>query len=183
MYLYLLLSLKKQEYTMKHLMCLLLFIYFSYADEHRLLLTGFTKHEVSEASSGRKFNEFNYGGGYEFTTFENYDELYFASNVTVLRDSFDKPQYTLSASPNIRYRLNDNTAFSFGVAAFAMWKDELFRENISDEESQYILVFGAAPLASLYYKSLCVNFAYIPTLTYKNINPVGFGIVYFGWTF
>ena len=168
---------------MRYLISLLVLLSMCFADEHRLLVTGFTKHEASSKPDGEGFNEVNYGGGYEYTRFEDYDKCYFASNITVLRDSFDKPQYTVSASTNIRYKLSENTAVSLGVAAFAMYKDEIFRKNISDEQSAYILVFGAAPLASLYYKSLSVNFAYIPTVAYKDFNPSGFGIVYFGWMF
>ena len=79
---------------MKYFILLLVLLSMCFADEHRLLVTGFTKHETSSRPDGEKFNEFNYGGGYEYTSFEDYDKFYFASNITVIRDSFDKPQYT-----------------------------------------------------------------------------------------
>ncbi len=168
---------------MKYLIILIVLYISCLADEHRLLITGFTKHETESSNSGQKFNECNYGGGYEYTTFKNYDEWYFGSNITVLKDSYDEVQYTLSASPNIRFQLSRTSAFSIGAVVFAMWKKDNYKTNVPPEEAKYALLFGAAPMASLYYKSLSVNFAYVPSFSFKNIDTVGFGILYFGWVF
>lgn len=154
-----------------------------FANEHRLLISGFTKHEHSNRSNGKKYNEFNLGAGYEFTTFKNYNEFYFGTNVTVLNDSYSNIQYTVSASSNIRFKLSRHTAISIGVASFAMWKKDTFKAGVSEDEAKYDLVIGAAPLGSFYYKDLSVNFAYVPSVSYENVQTVGFAIVYFGWTF
>jgi hypothetical protein len=163
---------------------IILFFFLSsclYANEHRILISGFTKHEESHRSNGERFNEVNLGGGYEFTTFKDYNEFYFGTNLTVIDDSFDNLQYTVSASSNIRFSLGRNTALSIGVASFAMWKKDNFKTGVSEDDAQYDLVIGAAPLTSVYYKDLSVNFAYVPSISYKQIDSVGFIILYFGW--
>jgi hypothetical protein len=166
---------------MKSLIVLFLFLSSLYANEHRILISGFTKHEQSHRSNGERFNEVNLGGGYEFTTFKDYNEFYFATNLTVLDDSYDNLQYTVSASSNIRFKVNKNTALSIGIASFAMWKKDNFKVGVSEENAEYDLVIGAAPLASAYYKDFSVNFAYVPSVSYEQIESVGFLVVYFGW--
>lgn len=168
---------------MKYFLIFILSFSSLFASEHRLLLSGFTIHEKSHKKNGGEYNGFNYGAGYEFTTFEHYNELYFATNITVIKDSHNKPQYTLSGSPNIRFKLSTNTAVSFGLAMFGMWKKDNFKKGVSEEEAEYDLLFGAAPLSSVYYKNFNVNFAYVPTISHDNIKTVGFAIMYFGWKF
>lgn len=153
------------------------------ANENRLLISGFTKHEQSTRPDGYSYNEFNYGLGYEFTTFKEYDELYLGTNITALKDSFDEWQYTLSVSPNIRYKLSKDLAISIGVASFVMLKKDNYKKGVSPEEAQYDFLVGAAPLSSLYYKDFSANFAYVPSVSFGDLNAVGFLIVYFGWTF
>jgi len=153
------------------------------ANEHRLLISGFTKHEDSHRDNGDRYNEFNYGAGYEFTTFEDYKEFYLGSNVTVLKDSFDEWQYTLSISPNIRYKLAKDLAISIGIASFVMLKKDNFKKGVTKEEAEYDWLVGAAPLSSLYYKDFSMNFAYVPSVSFGDLDTVGFVIVYFGWKF
>lgn len=150
-------------------------------DEHRFLISGFTKHEQSHNRDGYEFNEVNLGAGYEYTTFEDYNRFYFGTNFTVLKDSFRNLQYTLSASSNIRFELSQNSAISIGVAAFAMYKKDAYKIGMTQDNAEYDFLYGAAPLASLYYDRLTVNFAYVPSVSYEQIDTVGFLIVYFGW--
>lgn len=167
---------------MKSLIILFLFLSSClYANEHRILISGFTKHEHSHRSNGEAFNEVNLGGGYEFTTFKDYNEFYFGTNLTVLDDSYDNLQYTVSASSNIRFKLSKNTDFSVGIASFAMWKKDNYKVGVSEDNAEYDLVIGAAPLASVYYKDFSMNFAYVPSISYEQIESVGFLVVYFGW--
>lgn len=167
---------------MKSLIILFLFLSsYLYANEHRILISGFTKHEKSYRSNGERFNEVNPGGGYEFTTFKEYNEFYFGTNLTVLDDSYDNLQYTISASSNIRFKLSKHTDVSIGIASFAMWKKDNFKVGVSEDNAEYDIVIGAAPLASVYYKDLSVNFAYVPSVSYEQIDSVGFLVVYFGW--
>lgn len=168
---------------MKYIACLLFFISTLFANEHRLLISGFTKHEKSHRINGEHYNERNYGAGYEFTSFENYDELYFGSNFTALKDSFNEWQYTVSASPNIRFKLSENSAISVGLAAFVMYKKDNYKDGVTKENAEYDFMAGMAPLSSFYYKDFSVNAAYVPTFDYKDIHNVGFLIVYFGWRF
>jgi len=168
---------------MKLLPLLLIFTSFLFASEHRLLVTGFTKHETSHSSSGYEYNEFNYGAGYEYTTFEDYNELYWGTNVTVLKDSYDEWQYTVSFSPNVRFRLNQNTSVSIGAAVFLMYKKDNYKNDVPPNSPEYDFIAGAAPLASLYYKDVSVSAAYVPSFSHDNIETTGFAIVYFGWKF
>lgn len=153
-----------------------------YAGEHRLLLTGFTKHETSNQPNGQSWNEENYGAGYEYTSFTKYDQLYYSSNITILEDSFNFKQYTLSTAPTIRYKLSQNRSFSIGLAFFLMAKRETYLKNYSSIKPDYGIIPGAAPLAIFTYKKMTLNFAYVPTVSVGNIESIGFGIVYFGWT-
>lgn len=169
--------------NMKLIALLLFFSSFIFASEHRLLITGFTKHETSHSASGYEYNELNYGAGYEYTTFEDYKELYWGTNITVLRDSYDEWQYTLSFSPNVRFRLNENTSFSIGAALFYMYKKDNYKNDVPPKTAEYDFLIGAAPMASLYYKDVSVSAAYVPSFSHDDIETTGFLIVYFTWKF
>ncbi len=153
------------------------------ANEHRLLISGFSIHDKPTTSSGVAFNSLNYGLGYEYTDFSHYDRFYLASNFTVLEDSFYYTQYTLSASKNIRFKINEDISVSLGLAMFAMIKKDTISPTTLGSDPQYILIPGAAPLSSIYYKDLTLNFAYVPTIKDPQINITGFLIVYFGWEY
>ncbi len=168
---------------MKQVLFLFLLVTILNANEHRLLVSGFTKHEKSHRNNGDTYNEVNYGIGYEFTSFREYDELYFGSNFTALKDSMDEWQYTISASPNIRFKLSENSSVSIGVAAFVMVKKDNYKTDVLPEDAAYDLLGGVAPLSSFYYKDFSVNTAYVPSFTHGKIENVGFLIVYFGWKF
>ena len=166
---------------MKNIIIFILISIPLFCDESRILITGFTQHELSTKDNGERYNDFNYGAGYEFTSFKRHDELYFATNFTLLKDSFDNVQYTISASPNIRFNLARDIDISFGVASFVMWKKDTFKRDVSEEDAKYDFLLGLAPLSSLYYRDFSVNFAYVPTLSHNSIDTIGFAIVYFGW--
>jgi len=166
---------------MKLIVVLCVLITFLWAEEHRVLVSGFSKHEKSQDGDGEKFNEENWGVGYEYTNFKKYGEMYFAGNISVIKDSYSDAQYTITASPNWRYKMGGDFDFSFGAAAFLMWKKDTYKDNITSDEAEYGLVPGIAPQAAFYYKNFSVNFAYIPTIKMGSIDMIGFGIVYFGW--
>ncbi|PHR55490.1 MAG: hypothetical protein COA44_10575 [Arcobacter sp.] len=168
---------------MKLIALLFFFSSFVLASEHRLLLTGFTKHEISHSSSGYEYNEFNYGAGYEYTSFEDYKELYWGTNLTILRDSYDEWQYTLSLSPNIRFSLGKDTSVSIGAAIFLMYKKDNYKNDVPPKTTEYDFIGGLAPVASLYYKDVSVSAAYVPSFSDDDIETTGFLIVYFGWKF
>ncbi|HIP28361.1 MAG TPA: hypothetical protein EYG82_04220, partial [Sulfurovum sp.] len=88
---------------MRYLMVLLVPLIL-FATEERVLLSGFTIHEHTYDRFGKKYNAFNYGVGYEYNYFEAYNELYFATNVLLLNDSFENPQ--LSIGMGHYYRFN-----------------------------------------------------------------------------
>ncbi len=60
-----------------------------------------------------------------------------------------------------------------------MWKKDNFKIGVSEDEATYDLVIGALPLASVYYKDFSVNFAYVPSVSYEQIESVDFFVVYF----
>lgn len=154
-----------------------------FSEEHRLLITGFSKHETSHSASGYEYNEFNYGAGYEYTSFEDYKELYWGANASVLKDSYDEWQYTLSISPNVRFQLSKYTSVSIGAALFLMYKKDYYKKDVPPNKAKYDFIGGAAPMASLYYKDVSVSTAYVPSFSHNNIETDGFLIVYFGWKF
>ena len=168
---------------MKLIAMFLIFTISLLASEHRLLITGFTKHERSHTTSGYEYNEFNYGAGYEYTSFDDYNELYWGTNVTVLKDSFEEWQYTLSISPNIRFKLSKHTSISVGAGMFIMYKKDNYKTGVPPKTAHYDFIGGLAPMASLYYKDVSVSTAYVPSFSYKDIDTTGFLIVYFGWKF
>jgi hypothetical protein len=105
------------------------------------------------------------------------------SNISVLKDSFSEWQYTLSVSSNMRFRLNQELSLSLGVAGYVMYKKDNYKNNVSKEKAEYDFIGGLAPLGSLYYNDFSVNFAYVPSFSYKELEVVGFAIVYFGYRF
>ncbi len=164
---------------------LLFFLLISvYADEHRLVATGFSLHEKEYDDNGNKLHGENYGGGYEYTTFEDYGEMYFATNFSVLSDSYQNAEYTVSFSPNWRYKISKNFDWSLGIAAFVTYKKDAYNKRpFQPDDGDYIFIPGAAPLAGLYYKDFSVNLTYIPTISSGDVQTVGFAFVYFTWKF
>ncbi len=168
---------------MRYLLLMVLYLQSLYGVEHRLLLSGFTRHETRYNTYGEKFNEENWGLGYEYSTFELFEELYYSTNVTILKDSFNAEQYTLSSAPSIRYQMAKHHAYSFGLAFFLMWKEENYIRQTPGSDIDYGFIPGMAPIVSYYYKDLTFNIAYVPTVHIGNIENTGFAILYFGWTF
>jgi len=167
---------------MKLLIIFFLILELVSSNEHRLLLTGFTKHETPKRPNGQTWNEFNYGGGYEYSTFKEYGKLYYSSNVTILEDSFNYKQYTLSSAPSVRYKLSENFTGSIGLAFFVMRKKETYLKHTVGDPIDYGIIPGAAPIAILSYKKFTMNLAYVPSISAGNIHSIGFAILFFGWT-
>ncbi len=87
---------------MKYIILFLLPL-FVFANEQRILLTGFTIHEHTYDRFGEEYNPYNYGLGYEYSFFNDYNELYFAANALVFQDSFENPQFVIGMGHAYRF--------------------------------------------------------------------------------
>jgi len=166
---------------MKYLMVLLVPLIL-FATEERVLLSGFTIHEHTYDRFGKKYNAFNYGVGYEYNYFESYKELYFATNVLLLNDSFENPQ--LSIGMGHYYRFDTGVIdTAVGLTGFFGLKKIYSDEDKNRDEGKYGFTGGVGPAVNLYYDDFSVNFVYVPGFKYRKLDTTGFLYLYFGYKF
>ena len=166
---------------MKYLI-FLLFPLLLFANEQRILLTGFTIHEHQYDRFGEEYNAFNYGGGYEYNFFDDYNELYFASNILVLNDSFKNPQLSIGLGHYYRFDLGKiDTAV--GLSGFVGWKKIYTDEDLDRDGGHYGITGGLGLATTLYYKRFGVNFVYVPGVAFKDFDTTGFLFTYFSFSF
>jgi hypothetical protein len=152
------------------------------AEEQRVLLTGFTIHEHDTGRFGEKYNSFNYGAGYEYTFFENYNEFYFTSNALIFNDSFENPQFAVGFGHS--YRFDTGVIdIAIGLSGFLGVKKIYDDEDISRDDGEYGLTGGVGPTLNFYYDDFTVNFVYVPGIKYKDLDTTGFLFTYFGYKF
>ena len=166
---------------MKYLWLLLL-PFTVFANEQRILLTGFTIHEHTNDRFGEEYNAFNYGAGYEYTFFENYNEFYFTTNVMVFNDSFENPQLAVGFGHSYRFDTGViDTAI--GLSGFLGIKNIYDDEDLSRDDGEYGLTGGVGATLNFYYEDFTVNFVYVPGIKYKDLDTTGFLFTYFGYKF
>jgi len=153
------------------------------ANEHRLLLSGLSLHEIPHNLKGEPYNSFSSGVGYEYNLFEKYNEVYFGFNTLVLNDSFYNPQATLGSAIAMRFH-NDYFDTSIAFAGFVGYK-KLYQEDENGvvDEGSYRVIGGALPTLTLYYKEVNVNLMYFPSFEYKTVDMTGYMYINFGWKF
>ena len=160
----------------------LLFPLFLFSDEQRILLSGFTIHEHSQDRFDVKYNAFNYGAGYEYNYFNNYNEIYFSANALIINDSFENPQLSIAFGHHYRFDTGIvDTAL--GLSGFVGWKKIYTNEDLSRDDGEYGITGGIGPVAMFYYKKLSVSFIYVPGIAYKDLDTTGFLFTYFGFKF
>ncbi len=168
-----------------HLLKYLIFILFPlllFSNEQRILVSGFTIHEHSHDRFDEKYNAFNYGAGYEYNYFNNYNEIYFATNVLVLNDSFENPQ--LSVGFGHRYRFDIGVIdIALGLTGFVGWKKIYKNEDVDRSEGNYGITGGIGPSGALFYDKFSINFIYVPHFAYKELDTTGFLLTYFSYKF
>jgi len=152
------------------------------ADEHRLLLSGFSIHEKKNDRFGETYNAFNYGLGYEYNTFREDGKFYFGLNALLLDDSYHNPQFTLGAGHYIRFDL-DVIECAVGLSGFVGYKKIYGDEDLDRNGGSYGLMGGIAPALNLYYKNAAVNLMYVPSFHYRDADITGFLFTYFSWRF
>ncbi|MCF6242335.1 MAG: hypothetical protein L3J74_13425 [Bacteroidales bacterium] len=166
---------------MKYIMVLLV-PFMMYATEQRMLLSGFTMHEHTYDRFGEKYNAVNYGVGYEYTFFEKYSDIYFATNVLLLNDSFENPQVTIGLGHYYRFDTGlVDTAI--GLTGFFGIKKIYTDDDKGRGAGKYGLTGGFGPAVNFYYEDVSVNFVYVPGFKYKEIDTTGFLYLYFGYKF
>jgi len=153
-----------------------------FATEERALLSGFTIHEHTYDRFGKKYNALNYGVGYEYTFFEKYNEIYFASNILLLNDSFKNPQFTIGMGHYYRVHTGKIDT-SIGLTGFFGIKKKYTDRDKSREDGHYGFTGGIGPSVNFYYEKLSANFVYVPGFKYKKLDTTGFLYLYFGYKF
>lgn len=153
-----------------------------FADEERILISGFTKHEHDHDRFNERYNEVNYGIGYEYSFFNDYNEIYFVTNALLLKDSFENPQFALGMGHAYRF---DTGAIdtAIGLSGFIGVKKTYSDSDKNRDGGEYNFVGGAGPSATFYYDDLSVNFVYVPGIEYKDLDTTGFLYTYFGYKF
>ena len=160
----------------------LLLHFLLFADEQRLLLSGFSIHEHKYDRFGETYNVLNYGLGYEYNFYQQERELYFGMNALVLNDSFHNPQFSLGLGHYMRFDMGALQS-AVGLSGFIGWK-KIYDDNDLDRDGgKYGLTGGIAPALNFYYKNASVNFMYVPSFHYKDVDITGFLYTYFSWRF
>lgn len=153
-----------------------------FSNEQRILVTGFTIHEHDNDRFGEEYNALNYGAGYEYNFFTEYNELYFAMNALIFNDSFENPQFAFGLGH--AYRFNTEIIdISVGLSGFVGIKKIYTDEDINRDGGGYGLTGGLGPTMNLYYKDFSIHFVYVPGFKYKDLDTTGFLFTYFGYKF
>jgi len=161
---------------------LLLLPFILFAEEQRVLLTGFTIHEHTYDRFGEKYNAFNYGAGYEYNFFKDYNKFYFSTNALVFNDSFKNPQLAVGFGHAYRF----DTGFidtSVGVSGFLGAKKIYDDEDLNREDGEYGFTGGVGATLNFYYEDFSVSCVYVPGFKYKDLDTTGFLFTYFGYKF
>ena len=162
---------------------ILLFPLLLFSNEQRILLSGFTIHEHSRDLFDEKYNALNYGVGYEYNFFNDYNDIYFSGNILAFSDSFANPQLIAGFGHYYRFDL-EIIDMALGLSGFVGWK-KIYEEGVAlnRDGGGYGIMGGAGPVAVFYYKKFSVNFIYVPGITYKELETTGFLYTYFGFKF
>ena len=155
---------------------------FVFAEEQRILLTGFSIHEHNHDRFGETYNEVNYGGGYEYNYFTEYNKIYFGMNALIFNDSYENPQFTFGMGHSYRFT-TEVIDYSIGLSGFVGIKKIYTDEDINRDGGKYGITGGVGPVINLYYEKLSVSFIYVPGFKYKELDTTGFLFTYFGYKF
>lgn len=166
---------------MKYLI-ILLFPLLLFANEQRIILTGVTIHEHEYDRFGEEYNAFNWGAGYEYNFFDNYNEFYFATNLMVLNDSFKNPQLSIGMGHYYRFDLGSIDA-ALGLSGFVGVKKIYTDEDLDREGGSYGPTGGLGLAATLFYERAAVNFVYVPGVAFGDFDTTGFLFTYFSFSF
>lgn len=160
----------------------LLLPFFLFADEQRLLISGFTIHEKPNNRFDEPYNAFNYGLGYEYNFYQEPKALYFGMNALILNDSYYNPQYSVGVGHYMRFDMGEAQS-AVGLSGFIGWKRVYDDNDLDRNGGKYSLTGGIAPALNFYYKNASVNFMYVPSFHYKDVDVTGFLFTYFSWKF
>lgn len=168
---------RRMKYLILFLLPLLIF-----ANEQRVLLSGFTIHEHTYDRFGDEYNAFNYGAGYEYSFFDDYNELYFTTNIMAIYDSFENPQLAIGFGHSYRF---DTGAIdtSVGISGFVGIKKIYNDEDLNRDDGEYGFTGGFGPTLNFYYEDFSVNFVYVPGIKFKDLDTTAFLFTYFGYKF
>ena len=153
-----------------------------FATEERIIISGFSLHEKSKDRFETKYNAYNYGIGYEYNFFEEYNKLYFGMNALLLKDSFANPQMSIGFGHNYRFH-TEMIDTSIGLSGFVAIKKIYTSEDVDREGGAYKFTGGVGPSLIFYKDNFSINFMYIPSVKYKEFDITGFLFTYFSYKF
>ena len=166
---------------MKYLILLLL-PFLTFAEEQRLLISGFSIHEKSQDRFDETYNAFNYGVGYEYNFFQAYDEIYFGTNVLLLKDSFENAQLSIGFGHHYRIQTGSFDT-DIGINGFVGLKKIYTDDDLSRDDGEYKFTGGIGPSLIFYKDQYSINFMYLPSFKYKDVEITGFLFTYFSYKF
>ncbi|MCI0500255.1 MAG: hypothetical protein L0Y61_00730, partial [Epsilonproteobacteria bacterium] len=70
-----------------------------------------------------------------------------------------------------------------GLSGFVGIKKIYTDDDLSRDDGDYGFTGGIGPTVTFYYEKLSVNFVYVPSFSYKDIETTGFLFTYFGYKF
>jgi len=161
---------------------LLLIPLFLCGNEQRLLLSGFAIHETKNNRFDERYNSVNYGVGYEYNFYQKAKRPYFGMNLLLLEDSYYNPQLTFGLGHYIRFGTGSLQS-AIGLSGFIGIKKIYSDDDTDRSGGSYGLAGGIAPALNIYYKNASVNFMYVPSFHYKEVDVTGFLFTYFSWRF
>ena len=122
-----------------------------------ILIPLVSKHNSSHNDDGKKFNEFNYGVGYQVDY--NHFGLGTTATVMVLQDSFYNPMATLTYGVNHHEKLGDVTisvGAEFGIGYKKIWLGDNFKYSP--------IPIAFIPTLGVEYKGYSIRLTHIPEI-------------------
>ena len=142
----------------------------------RIVVPLVSKHNSSTDYDGTKFNEFNYGIGYEKTLYDG-DNVGIRGNIMALNDSYKNPMY--SATVGLDYIATDwlRVGMDFG---FASKEIPYYMDGVPNFRRE-VLPILFIPTVTLKHNRWSISATHIPTITIFNRNIIGVTLLMIGF--
>ena len=142
-----------------------------YGNYQTILFHGHANHLESHNEQGTKFNEMNYGIGYQYT-FREEENHFFSLGGNFIKDSYNNPMPFLTGAYN--YSLLNNNYGELTVNATAI----VGLRYTEDRGSSYG-IFGVVPGMTYKYDKFSINYNFSPTVDASASNGRTTGFHYF----
>ena len=147
------------------------------ADYQTMLFHGHANHLEAHNENGTKFNEMNYGIGYQYA-FRNESNHFYTVSGNFITDSYSNPFPFLTAAYN--YSLLDGNYGQLSANATA-----ILGLRYSEDRESSKGVFGVVPGFTYKYDKYSVNYNFSPTVDTSTTNgrTTGFHYISLGYEF